>query len=144
MARLLRVPEGDVLSLQVLRRSVDAREELRLVYTAAVELRQEKAVLRRVRDRRVTPLSRRRRYRSAGGAVFAGGAAGGGRRRAGWPVCGAGAGPMRPARPFMLEQGGTPPTRQRDVETFWRTGVLDPESNVQFGEGEPAPFPTGS
>lgn len=54
-ARLLRVPEGDVLSLQVLRRSVDAREELRLVYTAAVELRQEKAVLRRVRDRRVTP-----------------------------------------------------------------------------------------
>ncbi len=38
-ARLLRVPEGDVLSLQVLRRSVDAREELRLVYTAAVELR---------------------------------------------------------------------------------------------------------
>ena len=54
-ARLLRVPEGDVLSLQVLRRSVDAREELRLVYTAAVELRQEKAVLRRVRDKRVTP-----------------------------------------------------------------------------------------
>ena len=40
-ARLLRVPEGDILSLQVLRRSVDAREELRLVYTAAVELRQE-------------------------------------------------------------------------------------------------------
>ena len=35
-ARLLRVPEGDILSLQVLRRSVDAREELRLVYTAAV------------------------------------------------------------------------------------------------------------
>lgn len=62
-ARLLRVPEGDVLSLQVLRRSVDAREELRLVYTAAVELRQEKAVLRRVRDRR-------------GDAVYAGGIAG--------------------------------------------------------------------
>ena len=54
-ARLLRVPEGDILSLQVLRRAIDAREELHFVYTAAVTLRQEKAALRRVRDRRVTP-----------------------------------------------------------------------------------------
>lgn len=54
-ARLLRVPEGDILSLQVLRRAIDAREELHFVYTAAVILRQEKAALRRVRDRRVTP-----------------------------------------------------------------------------------------
>ena len=49
--RLLRVPEGDILSLQVLRRAIDAREELHFVYTAAVTLRQEKAALRRVRDR---------------------------------------------------------------------------------------------
>ena len=54
-ARLLRVPEGDILSLQVLRRAIDAREELHFVYTAAVTLRQEKAALRRIRDRRVTP-----------------------------------------------------------------------------------------
>ena len=54
-ARLLRMPEGDILSLQVLRRAIDAREELHFVYTAAVTLRQEKAALRRVRDRRVTP-----------------------------------------------------------------------------------------
>lgn len=54
-ARLLRVPEGDILSLQVLRRAIDAREELHFVYTAAVTLRQEKTALRRVRDRRVTP-----------------------------------------------------------------------------------------
>ena len=38
-ARLLRVPEGDILSLQVLRRAIDAREELHFVYTAAVTLR---------------------------------------------------------------------------------------------------------
>ena len=31
-ARLLRIPEEDVLSVQVLRRSIDAREELHLVY----------------------------------------------------------------------------------------------------------------
>ena len=49
-ARLLRVPAGDILSLQVLRRAIDAREELHFVYTAAVTLRQEKAALRRVRE----------------------------------------------------------------------------------------------
>ena len=51
-ARLLRIPEEDVLSVQVLRRSIDAREELHLVYTVAAEVRQEKQVLRRCRDRR--------------------------------------------------------------------------------------------
>ena len=53
-ARLLRIPEEDVLSVQVLRRSIDAREELHLVYTVATEVRQEKQVLRRCRDRRVS------------------------------------------------------------------------------------------
>ena len=43
-ARLLRIPEEDVLSVQVLRRSIDAREELHLVYTVAAEVRQEKQV----------------------------------------------------------------------------------------------------
>ncbi|MFR6087199.1 MAG: hypothetical protein ACLUIX_08195 [Oscillospiraceae bacterium] len=47
-------------------------------------------------------------------------------------------------RPILLERGRDTTARQRDVETFWRTGVLDPESNVQFGEGEPEPSPTGS
>lgn len=36
-ARLLRIPEEDVLSVQVLRRSIDAREELHLVYTVAAD-----------------------------------------------------------------------------------------------------------
>ena len=41
VARLLRIPEEDVLSVQVLRRSIDAREELHLVYTVAAELAAE-------------------------------------------------------------------------------------------------------
>ena len=52
-ARLLRVEPEDILSLTVLRRAVDAREEVTLVYTAAVALRDEQTVLRRCRDRRV-------------------------------------------------------------------------------------------
>ena len=46
-------------------------------------------------------------------------------------------------RPILLERGQDTVTRQRDVETFWRTGVLDPESNVQFGEGGAGAFSDG-
>ena len=37
-ARALKLRERDILSIRILRRSVDAREEVKLVYTAAVEL----------------------------------------------------------------------------------------------------------
>ena len=48
-ARALKLRERDILSLKVLRRSVDAREDVKLVYTAAVEAADEAAVLRRLR-----------------------------------------------------------------------------------------------
>ena len=33
--------------------------------------------------------------------------------------------------------------RQQDVEDFWNGGALDPESNVQFGEGGAGTFSDG-
>ena len=53
-ARLLRVREKDILSLRLLRRSVDAREEVRLVYTVEVVVKEESAVLRRARSRKIS------------------------------------------------------------------------------------------
>ena len=44
---------------------------------------------------------------------------------------------------IVLERGQDAVTRQRDVASFWRTGVLDPESNVQFGEGGAGAFSDG-
>ena len=125
-ARLLRVPEGDILSLQVLRRAIDAREELHFVYTAAVTLRQEKAVLRRIRDRRVTPYTPEV-YRLPEALAAP---------ETPPVVIGAGPGGLFAAlvlarcglRPIVLERGQDAVTRQRDVTSFWRTGVLDPES----------------
>ena len=46
-ARLLRLQPSELKSLQVLRRAVDAREGLSLVYTVAVEVADQARVLRR-------------------------------------------------------------------------------------------------
>lgn len=45
--------------------------------------------------------------------------------------------------PILLERGGSVEERVQDVETFWETGVLDTESNVQFGEGGAGTFSDG-
>lgn len=47
------------------------------------------------------------------------------------------------ARPVVLERGKAVDDRVKSVETFWRTGVLDTESNVQFGEGGAGSFSDG-
>ncbi len=46
-------------------------------------------------------------------------------------------------RPLVLERGRPIEERVRDVDRFWREGVLDPESNVQFGEGGAGTFSDG-
>ena len=51
---ILRIPEKDLLALHILRRSIDAREGVRMVYTVEVEAADEAAVLRRCRDKHVS------------------------------------------------------------------------------------------
>jgi uncharacterized FAD-dependent dehydrogenase len=43
----------------------------------------------------------------------------------------------------IIERGQSVEQRARDVHRFWRSGVLDPESNVQFGEGGAGTFSDG-
>jgi uncharacterized FAD-dependent dehydrogenase len=47
------------------------------------------------------------------------------------------------ARPLLLERGKPAGQRSRDVSAFWSAGTLDPESNVQFGEGGAGTFSDG-
>ena len=46
-------------------------------------------------------------------------------------------------RPLVLERGRAVDQRMADVQRFWTEGVLDPESNVQFGEGGAGTFSDG-
>lgn len=46
-------------------------------------------------------------------------------------------------KPIVLERGKDVTSRVTDVETFWRTGQLNPASNIQFGEGGAGTFSDG-
>ena len=46
-------------------------------------------------------------------------------------------------RPILLERGRPAQQRLKDVTAFWETGILDPSSNVQFGEGGAGTFSDG-
>jgi len=141
-ARLLRVGENDIKSIYVLRRSVDAREDVELVYTVAVDAADEEKVLRRIHNKKVF------RYVPAPAYALPGPVA----PPELSPVV-VGAGPAglfaalvlakAGAKPILLERGRTVEQRQADVERFWQTGELDVRSNVQFGEGGAGAFSDG-
>ena len=46
-------------------------------------------------------------------------------------------------RPIILERGKAVRERTKDTFDLWRKGILDPESNVQFGEGGAGTFSDG-
>ena len=46
-------------------------------------------------------------------------------------------------KPIILERGGKVEDRVKSVEKLWKTNELDPESNVQFGEGGAGTFSDG-
>lgn len=45
--------------------------------------------------------------------------------------------------PIVLERGSDVDQRILDVDQFWKQGILNPESNVQFGEGGAGTFSDG-
>lgn len=46
-------------------------------------------------------------------------------------------------KPLVFERGKAVEDRMRDVKNFWETGILNPFSNVQFGEGGAGTFSDG-
>jgi uncharacterized protein len=141
----LKISASDLIRFSVFRRATDARKRnaIALTYTLDIEVMDEAALLRRfARDRnlaRAPDMS----YRFVTSA----------------PACATprpvvvGAGPcglfatlvlaQMGFRPIILERGKVVRERTKDTWGLWRRSVLNPESNVQFGEGGAGLFSDG-
>ena len=140
-AAILGLPPREIQALTILRRAIDAREEVRLVYTLRVKVKNEEKVLRRCRSRQVSR-AEKEHYRLPPPVqppdippVVVGAGPGGLFCALALARCG--------ARPILLERGKPVEERAEDVERFWTTGQLDLQSNVQFGEGGAGAFSDG-
>ncbi len=142
-ARKLKVPESALGEVRLWKKSVDARkkDKVHFVCAAEVQAENENRLLAKCRDSSVQkvipyryepprvskPLEPRPVVVGLGPAgLFA---------ALLLAQCG--------QRPLVLERGLPVEERQKSVEAFWRTGVLNPESNIQFGEGGAGAFSDG-
>lgn len=142
----LELEDGDLIRFAIARRGNDARKKsaIKLVYAIDATVRDEAAVLaRHVGDQHVRP-SPDTSYRFPVVAP------------AGWdgqrPVV-IGAGPcgllaalilaQMGLKPIIVERGKAVRERTKDTWGLWRRSVLQPESNVQFGEGGAGTFSDG-
>ncbi len=141
----LGVSDGDIVHLTVARRAHDARRKsaILMVYSVDVTVADEPGVLARLADDhrvRPTPDTIYRFVAQADGAE---------RTRPlviGAGPCGLFAGLILAEmgfRPIILDRGKVVRERTKDTWGLWRRGVLNPESNVQFGEGGAGTFSDG-
>ncbi len=141
----LGIQPSDLLSIDVFRRGYDARKKsaILLVYTLDVAVKNEAPLLKRFAKDKHVNITPDTSYK------FAAKAPAGLTER---PII-IGAGPcgllaaltlaQMGFRPIILERGRIVRQRTKDTWGLWRRGVLDPESNVQYGEGGAGTFSDG-
>ncbi len=136
------------VKVEIVRHSIDARKKPRIfdIYTVDVATgktaEQEERLVKKLRDRNIVRLSARKyKFPKPGAKIL--------KER---PII-IGAGPTglfcalmlaeHGYKPLLLERGKSVSQRMEDIEKYWEQGVLNPESNVQFGEGGAGTFSDG-
>jgi hypothetical protein len=146
-ARQLRLPRKALLSVKIKRKAIDARNKQRVYFVYTLEA---KIDVQKVRDINaiiqmpgVRPLPAEEDWlenlpvplvKKAHPLVIGNGPAG---------LFAAALLASQGTSPIVLERGSQIAQRVDDVEQYWRKGILNPESNVQFGEGGAGTFSDG-
>ncbi|WP_122666006.1 NAD(P)/FAD-dependent oxidoreductase [Pseudomonas viridiflava] len=142
----LGITSDELLEFTLFKRSYDARKkssELCFIYTIDFQVQDEAALLSRLADDRHVNPAPDISYKIVGHAPE------GLTERpvvVGFGPCGIFAGLLLAQmgfKPIILERGKEVRQRTKDTWGLWRKNVLNPESNVQFGEGGAGTFSDG-
>lgn len=144
IAKTLRISEIEIKSFQIRKQSIDARKkpDIKYVYTVDVEVTNEPQVWKKQKGNQASLVNEKPYLFPPKGTCKI-------KER---PVI-IGSGPaglfcayllaQHGYRPMVFERGASVEEREKDIEAFWRTGILNPCSNVQFGEGGAGTFSDG-
>lgn len=147
--KILNLKKSEPMEYRIFKQSIDARKkpEIYYSYTVDVKIKQETAVLKRANQKKRKPGKIEKLEETAYQVPIHGD-----ERLSNRPVI-VGAGPAglfcawllarEGYAPLLLERGAPVEERIQDVQAFWDTGKLNPESNVQFGEGGAGTFSDG-
>ena len=145
LCQRLGIADGELIDFTIFKRSYDARKKsaITLIYTLDFDVRDEPALLKNLADdRNVGP-------RPDTSYKYVAQAPAGLQTRPiviGTGPCGLLAGLILAQmgfKPIILERGKAVRERTKDTWGLWRKGQLNPESNVQFGEGGAGTFSDG-
>lgn len=142
--KILKLSNQDKFTYKILKQSIDARKkpELFYVYSCGIQIDKPDKVCKNAKNSNVSYVKETHYVLPNCGTerlehrpfIIGAGPAG---LFAAYTLCRAG------FRPILIERGKPVEERTKDVEGFWKTGVLNTGSNVQFGEGGAGTFSDG-
>lgn len=143
IVKALHINNSQLLEYKIAKKSIDARKgTIMFCYSVDVKLNEEKKILSRINNKNIMSTSIVKYTPSLTGKVH---------EKISPVIVGSGPAGLFCAYllskygycPIVIERGEDVDKRTRTVEKFWSSGILNPNSNVQFGEGGAGTFSDG-